>query len=427
MKRIMMISAIAAVANFSTLSAQGEAIAVEDEASELESFETMPLDDLSRKYDWKKDHKMKVVARAQLRFVHLGSETLRDRISPQSKLSAIDPSSGDDSYSAVKTRRLRMGVKGTIREKYTYAVDIMAEGLVGTSPSHDSSGDNVDNSAVTQAYIGYNPYPYLQFKLGSFELPYSRDWLTSSSSLTPIERSAASDNMGNFFDSGFQVDGRLFSKTLYYAIGGFNGDGGFFEGRNGKANGSPLAAARLQFDPLGEYKNGKAIWSKAPLLSFGLAGFYQARSGEYTKPYKTADLTDLASGTFDIGLTYGSMNLEAAVFYATAERVNYGGYYGTIAFFISPEFLQGWIKYENFTYTGDEKVTTGLAAGETADLSETRYASMGLNIYPGYRHHLKLQIAYVMGLNQGLNASEQKYQDLGRKDDWFTVMAHVTF
>ncbi len=107
-------------------------------------------------------------------------------------------------------RRARIFIAGRIYEYFAYKLSVELEG--------SSSNRLID------AYINYDYFPYLQFRLGQFKEPFSFEALTSSKYLPFTERST-----GYYLtparDVGFMIHGTVFDKDIQYALGLFNGDG----------------------------------------------------------------------------------------------------------------------------------------------------------------------------------------------------------
>lgn len=422
MKKLLSIAAILALPGLLNAQENTGSESLEDVLNDSEIV-VQDQKDIPEK-SWHDDHKLTLGARVQTLFIIAGSDDLGNVPNPQKNLVDVDPDK-DTSELDGRIRRLRLQAKGQIADNFEYKLDFRAESHVNMN-----KGGTSPNGGITESWVGYKNTDAFRVRLGTMVFPFSREWQTSSANMTTIERALVSNVMANPFDSGLAFDGRLLDKKLSYQFGVYDGSGGTFDGANVDGTRSPLTAARIQIDPLGEYNNGQAIFSKKTLLSIGIAGFFQKSSAPGANPYNTGGLENVGAGTIDIGIQSGDLNVEGGYFYSTSDSYDMSGYYAQIAYMIIPYAWQLWGKYEvlvdesleNYDYAGTTTVT------ESEDLSKTDYASWGITYYPGYRHHLKFQAAYMMGLNnKGFSQKDRQFKKLSYHDDWFGFMAHLTF
>ncbi len=379
------------------------------------------LEDL--RHDYNQDNNFRLTGRIQTRLLFLGNQQHPiDRTLSNAelrKLPAEAKPAGD-----LRFRRLRLGFSGEVNHRWFYALDIRVENLINTNQLTPN-----ENGGVTFSYIGYRIRESINYTIGSFNLPFGREWLTSSARLVSLERSVAANQIANNFDAGMMLDGRILQRKLYYAAGLFSGAGGTLFGRNAHPTRSPMGAARIQWDPLGEYRNGFDIFSSHPMLSFGSAILYQRKSHYMARPFLEGGEDNLTSVTIDSAFVWGLTTAEGAVFYSRTERYEAQGWYLMPSVFLQRESLQVWLKYESWFNSRERTMTTDLGFNIvplTANLSLTRYIGMGLNIYHGYQHNLKIQAGYYLGLNRALG-NNGRYRDAGIADDWGAVQLQVTF
>ncbi|HOC02170.1 MAG TPA: porin, partial [bacterium] len=82
-----------------------------------------------------------------------------------------------------------------------------------------------DNKLLNDAWIKLTYLPKANITVGQFKIPYSEEYLTSSSAIDTIERSLPVDSMATEFDRGIMVDANLFEKRFYYGVALVNGTG----------------------------------------------------------------------------------------------------------------------------------------------------------------------------------------------------------
>ncbi len=128
------------------------------------------------------------------------------------------------------------------------------------------------NPQIQEAYLELKTFPVAKLRVGKFKEPLGLEVLRSDRDLTFAERSLASDLLPLRY-MGAQVGGSLFSDSISYQVGYFNGsnDGanGSFEWIHGNE-----AAARLFFRPF-----ATTGVSALQNFGFGLAGSTGSRRG----------------------------------------------------------------------------------------------------------------------------------------------------
>lgn len=115
--------------------------------------------------------------------------------------------SGDDTFDI---RRAFLILDGNISENIDYRVLIDA-----------AASSNI----LRDAYIKYKHFPYANIKAGQFKIPFSEEWLTSSSTIDTIQRARVVTALSYDRDIGVMLEGKLYDDKFYYATGVFNGAG----------------------------------------------------------------------------------------------------------------------------------------------------------------------------------------------------------
>lgn len=116
-------------------------------------------------------------------------------------------------------RRARLFLAGRMYEHFSYKLEVEFEG--GSS------------NRLIDAYINYDYFPALQFRVGQFKEPFSLENLISDKYLPFNERSFAY-YLTPERDVGIMVHGVLYGDAINYALGIFNGDGRDAERRGQK-------------------------------------------------------------------------------------------------------------------------------------------------------------------------------------------------
>ena len=107
-------------------------------------------------------------------------------------------------------RRARFFLKGRMFKYFNYMFQAEFEGS--------------NSNRLVDAYMNFDYFPYLQFQVGQFKEPFGLENLTSDKYILFNERSF-SYYLTPRRDVGFMVKGTLFSDSINYGIGIFNGDG----------------------------------------------------------------------------------------------------------------------------------------------------------------------------------------------------------
>lgn len=133
--------------------------------------------------------------------------------------------------------RVRVGVDGSLPKRFSYKVQIEGQSVV--------SGSNSAAVVLREAYMRWSPAPFA-FTAGQLEVPYSREWVVSSSELETPDRSIVSEALAPRVDIGLMGSWSR-SKRLTVLAGAFNG-----EGANAIANrdSTTMLLARISGEPV---------------------------------------------------------------------------------------------------------------------------------------------------------------------------------
>lgn len=128
----------------------------------------------------------------------------------QTRYDVYDYSGKTDQFSI---KRARIGISGNVIENVDYKLEF---DLVKGSK----------NDLLTDAWVKFTKFPQANITIGQFKIPFSEEYLTSSSALDTIERALPVGKMATEYDIGVMLDGKLFDKKLGYGIAFVNGAGG---------------------------------------------------------------------------------------------------------------------------------------------------------------------------------------------------------
>jgi phosphate-selective porin len=187
----------------------------------------------------------------------------------QTRFTAFDldgAGSDVDNLSSFTIPRMRLSVGGHIYSphvRYQIEYDLRGELVVTRVTADDTDGsgdlDEIEVGARQTAglrwgYIDFTKYELAQLRVGQMKVPFGNQELTSSGSQQFVERSVASVAFSPSYDQGVQVSGRTKGKNFGYMAGAFNGNGTVSRNQILNNNKGFRYAARVHFDPTGEYK-----------------------------------------------------------------------------------------------------------------------------------------------------------------------------
>lgn len=152
--------------------------------------------------------------------------------------------------------------------------------------------------------------PELQFRVGRFRIPFSRQFLTSRAVLQLTDRSLVSDFFRAGRGTGLALEGQLFERRAEYRVGVYDAMSG-----TGPSNGL-TAAARLGYAPFGPLALDETTARDAGdiRLAVGLSAYTTMLPRDTAPgPEATAPL-ERSAGGLDVALRAGPVGLSAEAF-----------------------------------------------------------------------------------------------------------------
>ncbi|MDD5772343.1 MAG: porin [bacterium] len=165
-----------------------------------------------------------------------------------------------------RIKTVTLSIAGKVLDKVNYKAEI--------DPSKSPSG-----SIVNDAYMKFSHFDYANITIGQFKIPYSDEFLTSSSAIDTIERSLPVGSLAQERDMGLMVDANLFNKSVYYGLAIVNGSG-----------------ANASEDNSGKDAVGKIVFTPVKGLSFGV-NYMTGKEMEQKDTYSTTT-ADSKTGMF---------------------------------------------------------------------------------------------------------------------------------
>jgi hypothetical protein len=231
---------------------------------------------------------------------------------------------GSTNNNDLAIQRFRLKGSGEAwKAKYGVELKIDGTGRTGANP----------NAAVENAWLDYG-VPDLIGRAGLYDVPFSRDALTSDSKLLFMDRSLIKDSLTSFglSDNGIGVmaRGRPLGGRLDWAVGVFNNDqfGGL--GGSGKTTGWVMPVGRIAVDlldpaPPGGYADYKASYiGKGRRLAIGANGAWLGNAESGLQEFNV-----YASGA-DLFFNWGPYTLQAEYDWfrlsGTVDRSSHGFY-----------------------------------------------------------------------------------------------------
>jgi hypothetical protein len=310
--------------------------------------------------------------RVQTRFVHDGGSNNND----------------------IAIQRFRLKASGDIwKAKYGAEMKIDGTGRTGASPS----------AQVENAWLDYTFMPaYLTGRAGLYDVPFSRDALTSDSKLLFMDRSLIKDALTGFglADNGIGVmaRGRPLGGHMEYMFGAFNNES--FDGlgivRSRGSSGNVMPVARLAVDlldpaPIGGYADYKASYiGQGRRLAIGLNG---AQLGDAENRVNNAlQEFDLYAWGTDLFFNWGPWTLQGEYDWfrltGDVDRSNWG-WYVQGGYLLEP---LNKVLVETFPFLPDLEVAARYQQVDARSFTpeEENRTSIGMNAY-FHDHNLKLQ------------------------------------
>ena len=238
-------------------------------------------------------------------------------------------------------------------------------------------------------YFDITRNPWTSVRLGQFKVPFGVQELTSSGDQEFVDRSIASVLFAPSRDQGVMLHGTSFGKAFGYEAGVFNGN---FRNRSANDNDQLMYAARVHWDPNGEYKLSESAVEHPTTPSYTFSLGYMLNW-----PDPAGDLKqDTYEGMF--GLKYRRLFVLADAYRRTQESasgdVDSEGYIAQIGVFLIPSKLEvagRWSQIDLDTSVDDnEQTETRLVFG-----------------YYFNKHDLKFQADYGQIKNEA-SATDEK-------------------
>jgi len=163
----------------------------------------------------------------------------------QSRYDVYDYKGKNDEFTI---KRARISLTGKIMDPVSFKIEF-----------DTVKGKN--NDLLTDAWVKLAYFPQFNITVGQFKLPFSEEYLISSSALDTIERSNVVGALATEYDRGIMIDGDLLNKAVYYGLAYVNGTGA----NTGEDNDSKDLVGRIAFSPWVSTQN------PASGLKFGFA------------------------------------------------------------------------------------------------------------------------------------------------------------
>lgn len=308
-----------------------------------------------------------------------------------------------DSRGSFRIRRAKFKLEGWFWKQNNLTYELQLNWPAAT-------GANI-GAFLEDANIAWDPKGRGSFRMvfGQFKVPAFLQQLTSSGNQSFVDRSLVSDEFARGRDTGFAVQGVLFSNKLEYRAGFFNGNG---LTRTINDNASFQTNARIMWQPNGNqvlvqraWVSG-ALYSEADFESTTVPLYAVALNYEHNNFHGTTTGVDLKSDVVGLDGIFKFKGVCATGAYNWRERTPETGakfradgwYFQTGVMLNRRRTWEGAIRY------GDREVNNRLA---NDDITELRG---GISYY--YRRHtLKFQMD-VGRLETGLGATNNNKSKL---------------
>jgi hypothetical protein len=145
--------------------------------------------------------------------------------------------------------------------------------------------DAVSEKVLKDAFVDFNFYPFLKFRIGQFKVPFGSEGVEEVTQIKTINRSLVTTNLYQYRDIGIEAMGE--NKRFKYGIGIFNGSG---ENSGDRDN----------------YKDiiGRFGWYLQDSFTIGMSGhygkFYNNLDKEYQEKYRAGIDVDYSDKYFHI-------------------------------------------------------------------------------------------------------------------------------
>jgi hypothetical protein len=292
--------------------------------------------------------------------------------------------------------RFRLKAGGQAYEIATYYLEMKIDGTGRTNAN--------PSAAVENGWLDFTYDANLIGRAGLYDVPFSRDALTSDSKLLLIDRSLIKDALTayGFADNGIGVmaRGRPFGGRFEYAVGGFNNDRfSGLQGSSTKNSGWLMPMARVAVDlldpaPLGGYADYRASYiGKGQRLAIGANGGWLGNARDTVSGFQQK--FDVFAWGVDLFFDKGPYTLQAEYDWfrqtGNVDRSNYG-WYVQGGYLVEP--LNRWLD-EAAPWFPDVELAARYQDLDAKSFrrQRERQTSVGTNFYIR-DHNLKIQTDY---------------------------------
>lgn len=331
-------------------------------------------------------------------------------------------------------KSIRLMATGEVAKNIKFWLELNPIAASGLSVPGSTKNELGAPHVLDKAFWTLSQFEFANISLGVFYVPFNRGYqLTSSGKQLFGDRALADTKYGWQRDTGLMVNGDFLKKKFHYWVSITAGSG---TPRMIAANGdnSFLVTARIQGDPLGEWKNGEMYFQKDMKLSIGAALLYTSKTELGDTVWNTSNaagtnnMKDLFGFTADIAFTVAGFYLEAAATYISAKWFDaalaavgkpnpYFGMHIDLGYMVLPKYLMiaaRWDHYQDTPFKYGTNGQFGTLAGTTTNLAISDMLALGLSWYVGgHKHAFKIQpeFQYVIaksGLQTNASGTEQK-------------------
>lgn len=339
----------------------------------------------------------------------------------------------EDPTQNLTIRRARIVFGGHMwGEKTQYKVEL-AIAPADLGMTHVSGTDNppitnrdnyVSRSLLLDWYMQFNQIRDLNFRIGQYKVPFSRDRVVSSGDLQFVDRTLLNQEFNLDRDIGFDFRSKdlfgLGNKVRYY-LGVYNGDGhSEYELRDFGL----MYLGRLEFLPLGkydDYSQSDLGRTPKPGLSVGVAYARVENSaatlGILGRRPNDGGTTDFDNVTADVNFKYRGLALESSFFWRRGERLR-GDRVGTDGMPVPTEGprdgwgagMQAGYVLPNTDFEFAVRYSAVRATGKGTALRDANETGLALNYFFA-RHPYKLQADWIRQWGEGVRGGGDAFAD----------------
>jgi phosphate-selective porin len=330
-------------------------------------------------------------------YIHTPDFSLKINGRLQTRFTSFDldgAESGIDNLSSFTIPRARISFGGHLYSPYVrYYIEYDLRGeLVVTRvrpDDDDASGDLQEDeievgtrqtAGLRWGYIDFTKYALAQLRVGQMKVPFGNQELTSSGSQQFVERSVASVAFSPSYDQGVQVSGRTKGKNFGYMGGAFNGNGIVSRNQILNNNEGFRYAARVHFDPAGEYKLEESAVDHPEKFNWTIGAAWTRAADD--------DAAELDATTLDyfFAFKYRPLSFTAEWFERSQENstgpdTDLDGYIAQAGLFVVPRRLEVALRRSEVDPDSD------------VDDNEVVESRVGVNWF-FMKHNFKLQLDY---------------------------------